>query len=79
MYFDAIPDFLPEWAMQQQVFFIASVPLSGQHINLSPKGLSASTLRVSDPNRVAWAPPLRHRDDRACVRERLGDGHVLLV
>lgn len=40
--------------MQQQVFFIASVLLTGQHINLSPKGLPASTLHVFDQNYVAY-------------------------
>lgn len=53
-FYDAIPEFLSDWAMQQQVFFIASAPLTGQHINLSPKGLPASTLHVFDPNHVAY-------------------------
>lgn len=53
-YYDSVPDFLSEWAMQQQVFFIASAPLVGQHINLSPKGLPASTLHIFDPNHVAY-------------------------
>lgn len=53
-YYDAIPDFLSEWAMEQQIFFIASAPLTGQHINLSPKGLPASTLHVFDPNNVGY-------------------------
>ena len=53
-HYDVIPDFLSEWAMQQQVFFIASAPLTGQHINLSPKGLPASTLHLFDPNHVAY-------------------------
>lgn len=53
-YYDAIPDFLSEWAMKQQVFFIASAPLVGQHINLSPKGLPESTLRIFDPNHIAY-------------------------
>ncbi|MCB1051198.1 MAG: pyridoxamine 5'-phosphate oxidase family protein [Acidobacteria bacterium] len=35
----------------QQIFFVATAPESG-HINLSPKGMD--TLRVLDPQRVAW-------------------------
>lgn len=53
-HYDAIPDFLSEWAMKQQVFFIASAPLVGEHINLSPKGLPESTLHIFDPNHIAY-------------------------
>ncbi|EMC91741.1 hypothetical protein BAUCODRAFT_79423 [Baudoinia panamericana UAMH 10762] len=53
-FYDSISDDLRDWALQQQVFFIASAPLTGSHINLSPKGLPASTLTVFDPNHVAY-------------------------
>lgn len=35
-------------------FFIASAPLVGAHINLSPKGLPASTLHAFDASHVAY-------------------------
>ena len=53
-YYDHIPDDLVEWALKQQVFFIASAPLVGSHINLSPKGLPASTLHVFNKNEVGY-------------------------
>ncbi|KAK3073656.1 hypothetical protein LTR53_004562 [Teratosphaeriaceae sp. CCFEE 6253] len=43
-----------EWALSQQVFFIASAPSVGKHINLSPKGLPSSTLTIFDGNRVGY-------------------------
>jgi hypothetical protein len=45
---------LTAWALQQPVFFIASAPLHGRHVNLSPKGLAGSTFAVLSPNRVAY-------------------------
>ena len=53
-FYDNISDELRDWALQQQVFFIASAPLTGSHVNLSPKGLPASTLHVFDKNTVGY-------------------------
>jgi len=53
-YYRSISDDHRDWALRQQVFFIASAPLAGRHINLSPKGLPASTLSVFDGNHVAY-------------------------
>lgn len=53
-FFDCLSDELRDWALQQQVFFIASAPTNGRHINVSPKGLPASTLTVFDPNHAAY-------------------------
>ncbi|KIX04343.1 uncharacterized protein Z518_05211 [Rhinocladiella mackenziei CBS 650.93] len=47
------PD-LAEWAMKQQVFFVASAPLRGRHINLSPKGLPSSSFCVLNRNLCAY-------------------------
>jgi hypothetical protein len=49
-FYDSITPDHADWALKQQVFFIASAPLVGAHINLSPKGLPASTLHVFDGN-----------------------------
>jgi len=53
-YYDSISDELRDWALQQQVFFIATAPLNGKHINLSPKGLPSRTLTIFDPNHVGY-------------------------
>lgn len=41
-------------ALKQQVFFTASAPLTGKHVNISPKGLPASTFSIFDPNHAAY-------------------------
>lgn len=50
--FDRIPEELAAFIAEQPVFFVASAPSSGGHVNLSPKGLD--TLRIVDPRRVAY-------------------------
>ena len=49
---DALDDRLIDWIAAQHVFFVASAPSEGGHVNLSPKG--HDTLRVLDPLRVAY-------------------------
>ena len=41
-------------AMAQQVFFTASAPLSGRHVNISPKGLPSSTFSILSPKTAAY-------------------------
>ena len=41
-------------ALEQQVFFTASAPLHGKHINVSPKGLPSATFSIFDPNHAAY-------------------------
>lgn len=43
---------LIEWIQHQHVFFVASAPGEGGHINCSPKGLN--TFRVLGPRKVAY-------------------------
>jgi len=51
--YDAISDDQRAFIAAQQIFFVASAPLSpAGHVNLSPKGLDC--LRVLMPNRVAY-------------------------
>jgi hypothetical protein len=51
--FDHISNELQDWIAEQQMFFVATAPLSSDgHINLSPKGLDS--FRVLSPNRVAY-------------------------
>ncbi|KAK5049056.1 hypothetical protein LTR84_005478 [Exophiala bonariae] len=53
-FFPEISPDLAEWAMKQQVFFVASAPLHGKHINLSPKGLPSSSFSILTPNLCAY-------------------------
>ncbi|MCJ1266459.1 hypothetical protein MMC22_006344 [Lobaria immixta] len=53
-FWDHIPDNLRDWALEQQVFFTASAPLAGKHVNLSPKGLPATTFSIFDSNHAAY-------------------------
>lgn len=51
--FDAISDTHRTFIAAQQMFFVASAPLSPTgHVNMSPKGLDC--FRVLSPNRVAY-------------------------
>jgi hypothetical protein len=49
---DALTDELVDWMGRQSVFFVATAPVEGGHVNLSPKGYD--TFRVLDPTTVAY-------------------------
>ena len=49
---DALDQKLIDWIGEQHVFFVATAPAEGGHVNLSPKGHDA--LRVLDPTTVAY-------------------------
>ncbi|HEY4400967.1 MAG TPA: pyridoxamine 5'-phosphate oxidase family protein [Acidimicrobiia bacterium] len=49
---EAITDELAEFIAAQRVFFVATAPTDGGHVNVSPKGLD--TFAVLDPNAVAY-------------------------
>lgn len=49
---DILDDQLAEWIQAQPVFFVASAPTDGGHVNLSPKG--HDSLRVLGPRSVAY-------------------------
>lgn len=53
-FYDSIPDNLRDWALCQSVFFVASAPLRGRHVNLSPKGLPDSCFAILDSNQAAY-------------------------
>lgn len=52
--YPSIPANLQKWALEQPIFFTASAPLHGRHINLSPKGVPATTLAIVNENCVAY-------------------------
>jgi hypothetical protein len=49
---DHLDDATIGWIGRQRVFFVASAPLDGGHVNLSPKGLDS--FRVLGPTSVAY-------------------------
>jgi hypothetical protein len=49
---DALDETLTEWIGRQHVFFVATAPSEGGHVNLSPKG--HDSLRVLDASTVAY-------------------------
>jgi hypothetical protein len=53
-YYPSIPENLQKWALEQPLFFTATAPTFGSHINVSPKGYVSSSLAVLDPNRAAY-------------------------
>jgi hypothetical protein len=50
--FASIKPDLAEWWAAQRMFFVATAPSDGGHVNLSPKGYD--TLRVLSPTRLAY-------------------------
>lgn len=48
----ALTDELTEWIGEQPMFFVATAPDTGGHVNVSPKG--HDTLRVLDPTTIAY-------------------------
>ena len=61
---EALDEKLIEWIGEQHVFFVATAPAEGGHVNLSPKGHDA--LRVLDDRDGGLPRPHRQRcrDDR---------------
>lgn len=53
-FYESISDDLRDWALRQKVFFVASAPLHGRHVNLSPKGLPDSCFAILSPNQAAY-------------------------
>ena len=50
--YDEITEGVANWIGKQRMFFVATAPADGGHINVSPKGLD--TLRISGPNSVEY-------------------------
>lgn len=53
-FYPSLPSHLRDWALNQPLFFTASAPLTGRHINISPKGLPSRTLAFFDANHLAY-------------------------
>lgn len=53
-FFDSISEDLEAWIQKQSVFFTASAPLAGKHVNISPKGLPSCSFSILGPNQAAY-------------------------
>ncbi|MCJ1309895.1 hypothetical protein MMC25_003556 [Agyrium rufum] len=53
-FWDVITPQLEAWVPTLPLFFTASAPLCGAHVNLSPKGAPSSTFRILGPNLCAY-------------------------
>jgi len=47
-----ITDTVADWIGRQHMFFVATAPSDGGHVNVSPKGLD--TFRINGPNEVSY-------------------------
>jgi len=66
-FFESIPDHLIPWLLDQEVFWVASAPLSKDgHVNLSPKGLKGS-FRVNNANEVWYEDLMGSGKPSTCV------------
>ena len=52
--YDAIDDELAKWLRAQPLFFVATAPQDGGHVNVSPKGVP-ETFEIRGPREVAYA------------------------
>jgi hypothetical protein len=51
--YEELDDRLAEWIGRQSMFFVATAPSSGGHVNVSPKGIER-TFAIIDPHTVAY-------------------------
>ncbi|TPX30235.1 hypothetical protein SmJEL517_g06153 [Synchytrium microbalum] len=52
-FYDDIPEFLFEWIPTQKVFWVATAPRYGEHVNVSPKGHAQECFAVID-SKTVW-------------------------
>lgn len=53
-FYPSLPDNLREWILAQPVFFTATAPTFGSHINVSPKGYTSASLAFLSNNSCAY-------------------------
>ncbi|KAK6541392.1 hypothetical protein TWF694_007204 [Orbilia ellipsospora] len=53
-FYPSLSENLTTWALSQPLFFTATAPLTGSHVNLSPKGLPTSSLSIPTPNTMMY-------------------------
>lgn len=70
---------LQDWLLQQPLFFTASAPLSGKHVNCSPKGLTSSSFAVLDPNHAAYIDATGSGSETISHIYERGNGRVTVM
>ncbi|KAJ6264943.1 Pyridoxamine 5'-phosphate oxidase [Drechslerella dactyloides] len=53
-FYPALDPNLTSWALSQPLFFTATAPLTGSHVNLSPKGLPTASLAIPTPSTLLY-------------------------
>ncbi|KAK6349532.1 hypothetical protein TWF696_005817 [Orbilia brochopaga] len=53
-FYPSLDENLTTWALSQPLFFTATAPLTGSHVNLSPKGLPTASLAIPNPNTLLY-------------------------
>lgn len=53
-FYPSLSSDLAEWLLAQPLFFVASAPIAGAHVNVSPKGLPSHSLAIINQNQVAY-------------------------
>ncbi|KAF3915573.1 hypothetical protein ABW21_db0205950 [Orbilia brochopaga] len=53
-FYPALEPHLTSWALSQPLFFTATAPLTGSHVNLSPKGLPTASLAIPNPSTLLY-------------------------
>ncbi|GIJ92085.1 hypothetical protein Asppvi_011060 [Aspergillus pseudoviridinutans] len=65
-FYTSISPELRDWALRQSVFFVASAPLRGKHVNLSPKGLPDASFAILGPNEAAYIDATGSGNETIC-------------
>jgi hypothetical protein len=65
-FYPSISEDLRDWALRQSVFFVASAPLRGKHVNLSPKGLPDASFAILGPNEAAYIDATGSGNETIC-------------
>ncbi|KAH1296114.1 hypothetical protein KXW39_007086 [Aspergillus fumigatus] len=73
-FYPSITPDLHDWTLRQSVFFVASAPLRGKHINVSPKGLPNASFAILGPNEAAYIDATGSGSETIChLREKWPD------
>ncbi|CCL99969.1 uncharacterized protein FIBRA_01994 [Fibroporia radiculosa] len=78
-YYDEISPELAKWVEEQQMFWVASAPLTGDgHVNLSPKGLQG-TFHIVNPNKVWYEDCTGSGSETMAHIREPGNGRVTIM
>lgn len=78
-FYDSIPEDLMDWVREQKCFWVASAPLRGKHINVSPKGLTGSTFTLVSPNRVWYEDLTGSGNETISHLNEKGNGRITVL